>query len=270
MKLGWISLQRKIQEHWIWTDKPFSKGQAFIDLLLKANFEDNKFLFNNALIEVKRGSFITSELKLMESWGWSKSKVRAFLTLLENESMIIKSSDNKKTTLTILNYDTYQDMQTAKEPQKNHRKTAKEPQKDTSNNYNNINNDNNDNKRRNMAIFDFSNYDINITDAIKNYIDFRKTIKNPIKTQNRLDKLYKDTMELSNNDVQLATQIIQQSIDLEYLDVYPLKNKKPYANNNHPAPNNTNRATKRDELTVAEFLNDTGASVNDDYGDVPF
>jgi hypothetical protein len=39
----------------------------------------------NEVLNVQRGSFITSELKLMDRWGWSKSKVRAFLKLLEKE-----------------------------------------------------------------------------------------------------------------------------------------------------------------------------------------
>jgi len=31
---GWISLHRRIQEHWIWQDKPFSKGQAWIEMMI--------------------------------------------------------------------------------------------------------------------------------------------------------------------------------------------------------------------------------------------
>ena len=95
---GWISVHREIQDHWVWEEKPFSKGQAWLDLLMMANHKDNKFVFNGELIEVARGAFITSELKLMERWGWSKSKVRNFLKMLENDSMITKKSDNRKTT----------------------------------------------------------------------------------------------------------------------------------------------------------------------------
>lgn len=140
---GWITLHRQIQNHWLWDDKPFSKGQAWVDLLLLASHCDNKFLLGNELVEVERGSFITSELKLMDRWGWSKSKVRNFLDLLQNDGMIIKKTDRKKTTIFIENYDKYQDIQTIKEPQKDHKKTTKEPQKDTINNVNNVNNVNN-------------------------------------------------------------------------------------------------------------------------------
>ena len=98
MITSWISLHREIQKHWLWADKPFSKGQAWIDMLLLANHSDNKFLLGNELIEIKEGSFVTSELKLMERWGWGKSKTRAFLDLLQSDSMIVKKTDHKKTT----------------------------------------------------------------------------------------------------------------------------------------------------------------------------
>ena len=143
---GWISLSRKVRDCWIWQDKPFSKGQAWVDMLLSANHEDKKFLLGNELVEVKRGSFITSEHKLMDKWGWSKTKVRAFLLLLENDSMIVKISDKKKTTINIVNYSDYQDSRTTKEPQKDHEETTKEPQKDPNNNENNDNNVNKNNK----------------------------------------------------------------------------------------------------------------------------
>lgn len=143
MAKGWISLHRKIQCHWLWDDKPFSRGQAWIDLLLLANHADKKFLLGNELVECKAGSFITSELKLMERWGWSKAKVRSFLALLESDHMITKKTDRKKTTITIENYSVYSVYETTEEPEKDCKKTAEEPQKDTNNNVNNDNNVNN-------------------------------------------------------------------------------------------------------------------------------
>lgn len=97
---GWIKLHRDITSHWIWDDKPFDRRSAWIDLILMANHKDNKVVLGNEIINVNRGSFITSEIKLMERWGWSKTKVRSFLNLLENDEMIVKKSDKKKTTLT--------------------------------------------------------------------------------------------------------------------------------------------------------------------------
>ena len=139
-KQGWVAVHRQIQEHWLWEDKPFSRGQAWTDLLLLANHADKKFLLGNELVEVKQGSFITSEIKLMERWGWSKTKVRAFLTLLQNDNMIVKKSDSKKTTITLVNYSEYAVFETTEKPQKDCEKTDERPQKDTNNNENNDNN----------------------------------------------------------------------------------------------------------------------------------
>ena len=141
--IGWICLSRKILDCYLWKEKPFSKAQAWIDLLLLASHEKKKFLLGNELMEIDRGSFITSEVKLMHRWGWGKSKTRAFLLLLESDGMIIKKSDRKKTTITIVNYSKYQDVQTTDRPQADHRQTTSRPIADTINNVNNDNNVNN-------------------------------------------------------------------------------------------------------------------------------
>lgn len=128
---GWIKLYRSMREHYLWNEKPFSRSQAWIDLLLMASHEDNKFLLGASLIEAKAGDIVTSEQKLIERWGWSKTKVRSFLKLLENDQMIIKRSDRKKTTISIVNWGKYQNQETTEEPQKNRRKTTEEPLRDT-------------------------------------------------------------------------------------------------------------------------------------------
>ena len=148
---GFIYVWRDIQNHFLSDYKPFDKFHAWIDLLMLANHKDNRFLLGNNLVSVDRGSLITSELKLMERWGWSKTKVRAFLSLLESDSMITRKVDNKKTTITIVNYSVYQNSQTVenngsnneKEPIKDLAQTKKRPQKDTNNNVNNENNEHN-------------------------------------------------------------------------------------------------------------------------------
>lgn len=111
---------------------------------MMVNHEDKKVLLGAELIEVKRGSRITSEVKLADRWGWSRTKVRSFLSLLEQDNMIERKADNKKTTLTIVNYNDYQVSKTAEKQRKNNRKTTEKHQKNTNNNDNNNNNDNKD------------------------------------------------------------------------------------------------------------------------------
>lgn len=120
----------------------FSQGQAWIDLLLLANHAGNKVPLGGEIVTVETGSLITSELKLMERWGWSKSKVRRFLELLISDGMIVKKSDRRKTTITIVKYGAYQNQETMKEPIKDQTPTDSRPIKDTNNNDNNVNNEN--------------------------------------------------------------------------------------------------------------------------------
>ena len=117
----------------VWENGVFDKRSAWIDLILMANHEDNKFLFGNQIIYVKRGEFITSEKKLMSRWGWSKNKLRSFILLLENDKMIVKKSDHKKTTISIVNYGKYQDKQTSDNTSKEPVKVPLADQYETSN-----------------------------------------------------------------------------------------------------------------------------------------
>lgn len=106
---GWAKIYRSLSDHWLWEDKPFSKGQAWIDLLLLVNHSEKKTMIDGRLETVSVGQTITSTRKLCDRWGWSNTKVRNFLKMLENESMIIVKSDSKKTVINIVNYSVYQD-----------------------------------------------------------------------------------------------------------------------------------------------------------------
>jgi len=131
MAQGWIKLHRKICQCTFWKEKPFDRARAWIDLLLLANHDDDRTLFGKESVEVKRGSLVVSESMLMERWGWSKTKLRSFLTVLERAEMIVKKTDRTKTTISIVNYGFYQDFQTAgkprKIPQEDRKKTADSP-----------------------------------------------------------------------------------------------------------------------------------------------
>lgn len=106
---GWISLHRQLQEHWLWKSKePFDKRSAWIDLLLMVNHQKEKVEFDKGLIEVERGQRITSLEKLSKRWRWSRHKVSDYLNQLEQDGMLVQVRDNKKTLISIENYDKYQ------------------------------------------------------------------------------------------------------------------------------------------------------------------
>lgn len=128
---GWVKLWRKIQEHEFYRERRiFSRYEAWIDMIQWANHQDNTFLIGNEVIKCERGSFVTSEMKLMNHWGWSKEKTRRFLTVCEQCEMIERKSDRRKTTITLINYNGYQKVETDNRPLSDHEETTDRPPAD--------------------------------------------------------------------------------------------------------------------------------------------
>lgn len=152
MSEGWIKLHRAIQEHWLWDDEPFTRGQAFIDLLLMVNHKDKKIMFNGELIEITKGSKITSLRQLSDRWKWSTNKVKKYLEQLQKDGMINYKSDNKKTLLTIENYSVYQSQgnteETQKKQERNTEETEKEHRSDTEENQKKFKSDTEENQKK--------------------------------------------------------------------------------------------------------------------------
>ena len=108
MRTTWFAVDRDIQNHWVWENKPFAYGQAWIDLLLMARYADGKALVKGRLQDRKAGTAYVSIGFLAERWGWSKNKVRHFLKLLEDDKMVHTEGTAEGTALTIENWTIYQ------------------------------------------------------------------------------------------------------------------------------------------------------------------
>ncbi len=231
---GWVSISRQLTEHWLWEDKPFTKGQAWVDLILLVNHEDNEFLHGNQITNVKRGSRITSIKKLADRWGWSRKKVFDFLSVLEKEHMIEKNSNTKETLLTIVKYSDFQNSRNTKETPKKRRGNTEETPKSTNNNENNDNNI--------LTKVNIKNYvdDPLLNQAILDFIEHRKK-KAPM-TPKAIDLMIKKLSELSN-DTSVQIAIINQSImngwkgvfelKQDYQQSKPIQPKAPNKFNNH-------------------------------------
>ena len=114
MAEGWIKLNRQLTEHWIWKKYPFSYGQAWVDLLLLANHEDSKVPYKGDVILCEKGAVHRSISFLAERWKWDRKTVRRFLSLLESDGMVSVSATTHRTTITIENWELYQDIWTTK------------------------------------------------------------------------------------------------------------------------------------------------------------
>lgn len=103
---GWIRLYRAIRKHWLWEDA--IKLKWWIDILLQANHQDRKVLIGNELMNIERGSFHTSIIKLSDRWQVDRKTVKKFLEILEKDGMITLKTSKKGTTLKVSNYEGYQ------------------------------------------------------------------------------------------------------------------------------------------------------------------
>ena len=109
MHRGWIKIHRKVADNIFWNDKPFSKGQAWIDLLLLSNHKKNFITVKNGkTIVIESGQCGYSQLALSGRWGWSRGKVNRYLCALNEHEMIQQNIVQNHTVTTILNYNQYQ------------------------------------------------------------------------------------------------------------------------------------------------------------------
>lgn len=165
---GWISIDRSIQNHWLFKEKrTFSKFEAWIYLLMEANHSKAKVPIGNQIVTVERAQRLTSILTLSDLFNWSRFKVKTFLDLLESDGMLEVKTTSKYTLITIVNYDFYQSEQgrnqhqndikpTSKQHQSNINPTSKQHQTNTNNNDNKDNNEKNvNNEKKKAAAFDF-------------------------------------------------------------------------------------------------------------------
>ena len=167
---GWISLHRKILDNPILTrGRQYSRFEAFVYMLLKANHKDNKAVIGNQLIKIKKGSFLTSQKKLMKEFNWGSSRLRTFLKLLESDGMIETNTNTISTHITVNNYKELQGLRNTNELQTKHKQTANKLQTKTNNN---VNNDNNVNKKEIFIkkVFEFEKeYD---KETLDEFIDY--------------------------------------------------------------------------------------------------
>lgn len=105
---GWIKINRKIAEHWLWQDAERLKW--WLDLLFMAAWEDKEVLHDAHKFTLHRGQMIASISFLAERWGRNNNTVIKYLKLLEAENMIIRKVLHRQTAIiTICNYESYQD-----------------------------------------------------------------------------------------------------------------------------------------------------------------
>ena len=104
----YIYLDRGVLDHWTYEDKPFNKSMAWIDLLLIADHTTHTTIWRGKPTEFKRGDVNISITQLAKRWGWSRDKVRRYISQLEQDNMVRANCTTNKTTITIVKYEDFQ------------------------------------------------------------------------------------------------------------------------------------------------------------------
>ena len=112
--------------------EPFTRMQAWIDLLLVANYRDSVIYVRGNKVDVKRGQIAKSQDFFATRWKWSRGKVIRFLDELQKCGQIVQQKSNVITLISVVNYEYYQQDGTTDEPQTDSRqynkRTTDEPQ----------------------------------------------------------------------------------------------------------------------------------------------
>jgi hypothetical protein len=143
MHRGYIKVWRRVGDNPLWTGEKFTRGQAWIDLIILANHKDGHIRKRGIKIVVKRGEMAWSERELANRWMWSRGKVRRFIDELcsgDDPLLIPQTGPQKKNAIylyKIVNYDEYQGNSTTERttngPQTDHKRYQNKNEKNEKN-----------------------------------------------------------------------------------------------------------------------------------------
>lgn len=85
---SYIKLDRGLKTNSLWLETPFSRGQAWVDLLLLAQGVGKEKQYRGQIQHQKPGVVYTSIIYLSKRWGWHRSKVYRFLETLISLGMV--------------------------------------------------------------------------------------------------------------------------------------------------------------------------------------
>jgi len=113
---GFIKIERKLSEHWIFQDA--EKLKWWLILLLEVNYLPGKVMIGNNLIQIDKGQ----SAKSLRSWAkllnTGTKSVVSFFDLLESDKMLKRETVGKgkqsTTLITIENYEHYQGLEKRK------------------------------------------------------------------------------------------------------------------------------------------------------------
>ena len=205
---GWFKIDRKLFDNEIWLDEPFTRAQAWIDLVGNANHKGGHFFIRGNEVTVGRGQLGWSEVTMAKRWQWGRNKVRGFLKWLENRQQIEQQKDRYITTIiTICNYNRYQN-DTADD-------TAERQQKDSRRNINKKDKNVKNEKKHSIATQDVANKEVNIIITL-----FRNSINPTINYGNTTSRHATDDL-IKRMGIDKLTRVVKYAVSVQGQDYAP-------------------------------------------------
>jgi DNA replication protein DnaD len=97
----------------MWLADRFTRGQAWVDLLMSAAHVDHEVTRGGRVVNVKRGQVFGSQAALAARWKWTRETVSVFLKHLQRSGMAadistVRGAGIGYTLITISNYEVFQ------------------------------------------------------------------------------------------------------------------------------------------------------------------
>lgn len=208
-------------------EEPFTKWQAWHDLIFLAAYKDTFVFVRGVKVDVKRGQAAVSERMLAERWKWSRGKVNRFLDVLKDvqriEPQTMPQDKNVITLLSIVNYNKYQDGSTTDETTD---RTTNETTNETTNKE--------VKKSRNIIEKEkykkekaFEGFGEDWIKLFNEWLEYKAAKKQGYKTDKSLRAMANQLYELASGDIETARKIVNQSLANNWSGLFALKTVKP-------------------------------------------
>jgi len=186
---GFIRIYRNEDDDLYFRD-PFTRWQAWIDLIMLAYPSDSELYVRGIRIEAKRGCVYMASEQLAKRWQWSRGKVLRFLDGLETVQQIVQQKSNVINCISITYYEHYTTDGTTNgttngttEQKKEKKVTKKIKEKNTSDNDKNKNKEISVitlKKKEELSIFGPSEEEANFDKWMKEKFPYVSKMKRPL------------------------------------------------------------------------------------------
>lgn len=185
-------------------NKPYSKIEAYIDIL--------------SMADESGGEFETTRRTLEKRWGWSGRRVNSFLSELEERTTIEPRMNQKRTKIKPINTGFYDSKRTKNEPRMNQKRTKEKDEMQTGTSQKQST-ESAEEKPKGKVYYP---NDEKLNQAFLDFMKMRKSIKKPM-TDRAITRAMNSLQKLSGGDNDLAIRILEQSIFHCWQDLYELK-----------------------------------------------